>query len=483
MKQEVVTGIRLVWLAILFMIAVLSLVLLETKLALLITLVLLGIEGGLFILFTNRKELLSPGAVIPVFYTMYAVGPVVNNDVPYAPFEDSATLFYLFLMILGMLALRKGISFGVARGEARVRKQNEQGRIITRKDLDLLKLAGVLLLGLALFGVATQVVAFGGLGGLIRFGYRPEQYLVIDDSFIFGVGYIWWLLAGVVIGYHGLLTKSVLRMGFGLLLYAWMTYVLLRIGGRNHLVHTMFFAVVLLHYGYRRFPTRLIVGGLLAGLTFFNIYARGRWLLAEGFAAMAVQQWESIRLDPTQLFPWSASEFSTPAVGLLEILEFGGPPLVLGRSYISAIGMPLPYVARLTSAVGFNVSDWVMQAYHLDMFLAGGGNGFSPVTEGYMNFGVVGVALHMGIYGMAVGWVYGRMRARPTLGRLLLFAGVMPVFSVMGLRIYAESMTYNLFRGYLAPWILFMLLMVLFAIPLPKRRLRRAAASLMQQPS
>jgi hypothetical protein len=92
---------------------------------------------------------------------------------------------------------------------------------------------------------------------------------------------------------------------------------------------------------------------------------------------------------------------------------------------------------------------------------AGGGLGFSPVTEGYMNFGLIGIIFHLFLYGYVIGKIYARLSSKPSLSTLLLFAGSLPVFMLDGIRVSSASFAYAWMRIYLMPWVIFWLVKIL----------------------
>lgn len=159
--------------------------------------------------------------------------------------------------------------------------------------------------------------------------------------------------------------------------------------------------------------------------------------------------------NPAVLAPWAVNHFRAPAASLLEILQYGGPGLFWGGSYLAALGAPIPFVSRLFAEVAFNPVSWRIEHFWPAMLITGGTPGFSPVTEGYINFGIMGIIIHLYLYGYAIGRVYNHASSRQTLPAMLLLAGSLPVFVLDGLCVSSASFVYKWTRGYLMPWLIF----------------------------
>jgi len=325
----------------------------------------------------------------------------------------------------------------------------------------LLATAGVLLM-VAIPSVLSQLYAFGGLGGLIKTGYGGARYLVLNSSLTFGTGFEWWLLGSVLLAFCGITFRNTVHFWIGLVLYVGLALILLLIGGRSTLVYTLLFGVALYHYGYRRISSRVVTLGLLVGIGAAQFYALARYYLPGGLLYAVSQTWSGVLRNPLLLAPWTTGEFINPATSLLEILQYGGPHLLFGASYFPALGGPIPFVARLFAQVGFDPNAWRLQRFHPEVLAAGGGLGFSPVTEGYMNFGVLGIVGHMFLYGYSIGWIYRRLSTNSSTSMILLFAGSLPAFMLDGMRINTTSFMYKWTRSYLMPWIIFVVLELFF---------------------
>lgn len=449
--QNIAITIELFLLSILLCILVLLcfIGLVDIRHILVLVIIVFGMWPIVRSLISRNLDVLSPQVLLPFTYTLYALGPLSLS----AGFSENVIVHYLFLQLVGMISLRLGLHCSVVNlhmhSEIRFGTNKRKGNLL------LITAFGLILLSLP--SLLSQLRAFGGLTGLVSIGYGGKRYQVLASSFVFGTGFEWLLLGLVILIFYGLKYNCRKYLCMGSCLYLIVAYILLLIGGRSTLVYTALFGVVLVHYGHRRVSPRFIVLGMVVGIILAQYYALARYFLPDGLWYAISQTWDIVVQNPSLLLPWSANEFVQPAASLLEILEKGDTKLVFGRSYISTIGAPIPLISRLFAQAGFDPNLWRLQTFHPEVLAAGGGLGYSPVSEGYMNFGVLGIIAHLFIFGYIPGVAYKRFLSKTNVGSLLFFAATLPLFMLDGMRIHSASLVYKWTRSYLMPWLLFML--------------------------
>ncbi len=417
---------------------------------LILIIVIFGIWPIIHSFITGSRDSLSPKVLLPFTYTLYALGPLSLS----ADFSQDVVIHYLFLQLVGMLSLHFGLYFGI---------KNLDIHTTTRLNINKSKKVYLLItiLGLIVLSVPsllTQFSAFGGFSNLISVGYGGKRYQVLSSSFMFGTGFEWLLLGSIIMIFYGLKYNSRKCLYGGTFLYLAIAYILLLIGGRSTLVYTVLFGTILIHYGYRKIPSRFIILGMVVGIVFAQYYSLARYFLPNGLWYAISQTWNIVVQNPSLLLPLSVNEFVQPGASLLEILQNGDIRFVFGRSYISTIGAPIPFISRLFAQAGFDPSLWRLQTFHSDILASGGGLGFSPVSEGYINFGILGIIVNLFIYGYIPGMVYKRFLSKKGVGSLLFFAGTLPIFMLDGMRIHSASFVYKWTRSYLMPWLIFVVI-------------------------
>jgi hypothetical protein len=123
-----------------------------------------------------------------------------------------------------------------------------------------------------------------------------------------------------------------------------------------------------------------------------------------------------------------------------------------GSSYGGVLAAPIPVLSRFVDTIAFNPSLWRLQTFYPEVLAEGGGLGFSPVSEGYLNFGAPGVVAHLMFYGFVIARIYRKCVSSSALSPKLLYAGSLPIFALDGLRINAASSAYKWTRIYLMPF-------------------------------
>ncbi|WP_376790594.1 O-antigen polymerase [Thermoflexus sp.] len=400
----------------------------------------------------RSEDLLAPSVLLPLTYALYALGPIslLGN------FSDQAQTQYLFLQFWGLLALRVGIS--AASKRSKVPASNIAFPPLSRRWGMLLLLTAFGMLAGASVSVLTLIASLGSLGQYLEIGYGGDFYLSLRSGFVIGIGFQWWLLGTGLLIYYGI-RRSTIATAFGLVLSMLAVIVILKTGRRHEFLFPLIYSVVLINYGYKRIPSLLIATGVLLGIATMQYYALARFFLAQGFLYSLFQTWPMVVKNPYLLLPWNTNEFKMPGASLIEVLEYGGPGLLYGASYLTAVVSTIPFLGRLVSGSLFHPNNWRLETFYPEILAAGGGLGFSPVTEAFINFGYVGIFVHLFLYGYIIGAIYNRLIRRPSVSRLLLYAGSLPIFMLHGMRVESASFIY-LWVRYLVPWIVFGLLNV-----------------------
>lgn len=426
-------------------------------------------------------DLLSPQVMLPLTYLGYALGPLIGPAVDIRPsFTEAAYQTYVILQLVGLISMRvalwlsESMRVGASRSGPVSKSSNSAEAVAWPFRSSVLTAAA-----LGVIAVPSLVFyfrAFGGLEGLLEVAYGADYYQTLSRNFTIGAGPTWILLAAVLLFVTGLRHRRAFCLLAAGVLATGICFVLLLIGARGTLVYTLLFGVVLFNYGVRPLRPGALLFGLTIGVILSVAYSFMRYYLPDLGLALT----HTVRIiltNPRLLNPLASGEFTMPGSSLLELLTYDDVPLLLGRSYLGTIGQPFPFIARLFEDVGFDVSRWRLATFYPEILAVGGGLGFSPVAEGYINFRLAGVVLHMSLYGWIAGQAYNYLRYQRSFGALLFWAGTFPMFLLDGMRIHAVSMVYKWFRGYLMPWMVYWIVAVLTHGP-PNSLAKKVARSL-----
>lgn len=420
--------------------------------ALIVALSSLGFFPLLRVLISKKAEPLTPKTIIPFTYMLYALGPLVYKE----EFSKYTVITYLSLQLLGMIGLIIGLN---------MRKKNKhiKNPISECQQRLILKRTSVIFLMVAIVSTMSEIFSFGGIGNLISVGYGGDKFLHSTTTFMIGGGFQWLILSGAIIWYYGLKSLSRNNKQLGLVIIGVSAVVFFLIGGRSTLVYSLIFISIIYYYEKRSINGKLVISLLILGIIAAQLYSNARYYLPYGITETVTNTWRIFINNPKAFVPLPSNinEFRIPAKSLLEVIENGNGFKFYGRSYISALGTPIPFINRLFNYIGVNPSVWFLDKYHPDILARGGGLGFSPVTEGYMNFGVLGVVIHMFLYGWTISWIFQNYKEKRSVSSLLLYAGALPIFVLDGLRIHLGSAFYKLFRIYLMPFFIYLLIHLL----------------------
>jgi hypothetical protein len=408
--------------------------------------VILGFGPALAQIVDPEADAMSPRGLVAPFYTMFALGPLLIEGV----YSDKSMLDYLVLQFLGLAGLRLGLA-AAGRPPSTAWPSTAES---WHRDARPLRVTAWLLLGMAVPSLITYVVALGGLQGIFEVGYGPQRKLILAESQLFGAGFEWALLGSTLLAFCGVKYGSLRNVWLGILGWLLVGGVLLATGQRNPIAYSAMFGLALFHFGRRRLSARATIGLIVVGMTVAQLFSVARFFLDDGLVRAIGAASVDVFENPRLLAPWAAAQFTVPPSSLLEVIEHGRPPLLLGRSYFTALLAALPFAQRLFVGSEPSLGEWRMQTFYPEAAAIGADYGFSPVTEAYMNFGTVGVPLVLFVYGLAISSIYRRVSRMPTPLGVLALAGSAPMLMLNGFTNQASALMYQWARGYLMPAIL-----------------------------
>jgi hypothetical protein len=414
--------------------------------ALVAGIVILGFAPALAQVIDPDADAMSPRGLVAPFYTLFALGPLVTEGV----YSDKSMLDYLALQLMGLSGLRLGLAAAGRPPSAAWPSTAEAWE----REAHPLRVTAWLLLGIAVPSLITYVVAFGGLQGMMEVGYGAQRKLLLTESQVFGAGFEWALLGSTLLAFCGVKYRSPRDVWLGILGWLLVGGVLLVTGQRNPIAYSAMFGFALFHFGRRRLSARATIGLIVVGMTVAQLFSVARFFLDDGLVRAIGAASGDVFENPRLLAPWAASQFTVPPSSLLEVIEYGGPPALLGRSYLLALLATFPFAQNLFMGSEPTLGEWRMQTFYPEAAAIGADYGFSPVTEAYMNFGTIGVPLVLFVYGLAISGMYRRVHRRPTPLGVLALAGSMPMLMLNGFTNQASTLTYQWVRAYLMPAIL-----------------------------
>jgi len=158
-----------------------------------------------------------------------------------------------------------------------------------------------------------------------------------------------------------------------------------------------------------------IIFSLLFLLVFFIVYQHYREYFkygnADGISAIThMKSKESYRYKKAEVY---YNEFGMVYLTNLSSVKYA-PELFYGKSYIEAIIKPIPFIEKSTYEwLGYDkdrdVIDVWLSTIYIDLFLEGGGLGYSPASEAFVNFGYLGCLIIGFAIGILLNLVYKKL--------------------------------------------------------------------------
>ena len=282
--------------------------------------------------------------------------------------------------------------------------------------------------------------------------------LIIHLAFIFGVGIRTWLTEGYEVyihmdrfsQYHRLwrlqflffslgfgvyITSVALRHRrlfkgkFGITLFLIYSCLLALEGGRTQLVSIGMILLLVRHFIIKRIKLKSLIIIAICALIAFSAIKIVRNVAAFDVPKMIDLLKHARETEQTHWYD-SLVEMggSVRTVNLTTMLVPGREPYWYGRSYLQAIIHIFPYMSStLGPYLGFNPSGWLTYT-HFGRGAAG--TGFSIATEGYLNFGLPGVFIHMAIMGILLRRIYTRFATMTSPANTLIFIVAYGIFMI-----------------------------------------------------
>jgi oligosaccharide repeat unit polymerase len=377
---------------------------------------------------THPRDLVEMDTVFLVFFGMYVVLPVVAffwlavGEVP----RFIGLVLHLESGIIGVaLTALFAFLFGYSSpaGPALAGLMPRADGDWTRGE-GLAISSGLLVLGTALVGTLVGTV---GVETLVESAYA-RGYEAIAGLGVLASG-VMLAQTGLVVLYLTPTERSRRAPILPWILFSVFALLMLRIGRRRVVLETILALLVAHHFSTRRIRLRTLVIGAALALPVFAAVGLARAYLAEGFGSILTRLVEQFGLDEL------VNLMAEPVTVLLALTETiyqvpAQEPFWLGRSFVDAfeILIPLPLHPERPIAP----SQWFVNLIDPGIAAAGGGYSYALLAEGYLNFGILGVAAVAFVEGIVVRAAVTYRRLAPfSKSRILVYAVVVSLTIMM----------------------------------------------------
>jgi len=329
---------------------------------------------------------------------------------------------------------------------------------------DRLILGGTFFICFGFLLVSLLIKSAGGLQNYFLIGYGRAGQLFWEGKGFLGYGFSF-----INIGILTLLISSLNKRKIHLS-PKWILIILSSIfiltthflmGRRLEILSFCVMLLITYHYGLKKITLKRAVMIVILLFLFAAAFGWGRGIFSRGLMSTkefgktlktAIKEFPLERLNPLKI-----GEFDVPPLSLWELIERGPKniPLAFGSTYIKSLGVIIPKAIWPTRPE--TLDQWRLKTFYPELIGTGEGLAFFTVTEGFLNFGFLGVAIHMFIYGAIAKIIYIYLRQNPQNKANLLFYAFMAIFVFTALRSDIVPVLKKASLEYLIPWlVLFM---------------------------
>lgn len=398
------------------------------------------------ILFKRDFYIFEPYIIIPIMFMLYGLGPVFE----YGNANSTEVISkYLIIQLIGLCGLILGLEI----------KRPVYREIHIDITIDATyKNMTYIMLAFSAMSIAILFMNFGGIKEFFGLGYGAERILQMQNMVNIGGGFSWFILTSALFLIWYLKEKSIWIFLMSMLSLIISMIYSLSTASRGPLIYAVIVFFTMYFYAVKKINGRFAVILMLVGIFVSQFISDARyWLIREDFITMINNTINTVKNAPERYLPWMASEFKYPCNSLLLALNNSFSNYLLGAGYLYDLNVIVPGTTRFFS-VGTNVGRLHSSLFYSSYIGTGIGWGFSPVTEGYMNFGAIGVFLQMFIYGYFAEGVFRFFQRKQNILGLLVFAGALPCLIIEGIRIQSSTFIYKMLRLYLMPAIIYIIL-------------------------
>ncbi|TPV96465.1 MAG: O-antigen polysaccharide polymerase Wzy [Myxococcales bacterium FL481] len=430
---------------------------------------LAGLGGLSFLLLARARGLLSvgwPGLCFVLVFGLFHFASLGEHPRGwYAPALREVAWLLCACSLLGWMC-----GYAIGRGAQRVRRDplvRFAGGRLEPRDARVVAWLGALMFAAGL-GMQYALVRGHGLSQFFEMGYmevrhataassgNPLSYLYSLGQLVCTVGVTLTACATSLGRVHGFPRRWFVALVFS---YA---ACLLALGDRSEVLVVVFPVLLVRHYYVKPFRLGHAVAIVLVvamAFTGASIYRGSKRV--EDFAAAA--------LDPSELTRgMDEAGYTFDTVVRSMVLVPDRHPYFAGRTYLDAFARAWPNVTLTPRRWGFVSSEWVTRETAPRMHAKGEGLAFSIVAEAYINFGLWGTPLVLGL----IGWLHARGERVLAGPRIALVSVVVYVLCEIALLLHVRNTVVMYLRG--AIWMVVLALPVLLVVAVSRWTRRHA---------
>lgn len=409
---------------------------------------------------SDPYEIINP---LLITFTLYSMMLPLNYLINIQHFGFAASLRYIskpviFQYIIICLIGLIGLLIGYYSPFANHLVPKLPAPSITNREL---KIAGCILLVLGVLSFATNVAGYGGISSYIKVGYSPQRYVIEREALAFGSGLELIGISSIILMLATFKDKKKIWFILLFVIFLWFLSIALLIGQRRYIVYLTLMAFIIFNYWIFRVKLKwFLILGFLA-YAFFFIYAHTRTIWAEiGIIKGFIETYNFVVKHPNLLLPFIGGEFIPPAKAIIEVLSDNTFQFKYGSSYLVGLIRIIPRVGKLWPEALQRLALWRLVTYYPGLTEKGHGFVFFTVAEGFVNFGHLGVFLHMFLYGFIAKSIFLYLRQNSTNTFVLLtYAAVFSLMLFEGIHAEFGQVLWYAAHTYIGPLFIIIIIM------------------------
>ena len=362
----------------------------------------------------GKAQLLDPIVIFLFFYCLFVlplpIRAYITKEIAGDVTEHLAELLLyipwaVFLSAIGLPFFVWGYYSNFARRFAQRLPVPRTGRHAGR--------AFVILAALSLFLIFQAARAFGGLSRLVLLGYGVEGKM-IGKGYL-AIGFTWLFVASTFLLYRYVKDRKKSSLVAFWVVFGLIVAMLTVMGRRGDIAYMLLTVTIFWHHGVRPLNIKLLTVLALVFFVGLNLFGQlresGYSSLADFWTRTTANYSETSDSSARWYYTLSTGEFVVPFETLPQMIKSVGTDVSpeFGWTFLRAPVFAIPSVLYPNRPVA--LSNWYMnEFYGFDSNLYVGRQ-FFFLSEGYLNFGPLGIPILMYFWGLFAGVVW-RFRAR-----------------------------------------------------------------------
>jgi oligosaccharide repeat unit polymerase len=263
-------------------------------------------------------------------------------------------------------------------------------------------------LGLGMLALILLILLGRSVGGILSFvllGYNSTAQMV--GKGYLAVGFPWLFVASLFLLYGYALERKRSILIMFVLIFAALLFLNIVMGRREQLVYMGIATFLFWHHAVRNVRLRTVVLAGVMSFLFLNIVGMTRSSSYDdlsSFWSKSAHAWQDTSVSESSLvYTLTTGEFVVPFETLPQMIESLGVTVSpeFGMTYLRA---PLQVIPQaLFPGRPLPLTNWYMKTFYGSGFDFNENRAFFFLSEGYLNFGVVGVLITMTIWGFFLG--------------------------------------------------------------------------------